>query len=198
MLAYSVDPELLVQAVLVDQVEMLANASGLAVELCERCIGQLRQKQLQELLAMEEVPIRDKPSIRFAVAPDVEKPLNELSVGQKGTVIISLALVEGEAPIVIDQPEDSLDTVFIYEEIVRKLRAGKEKRQFIFATHNPNVLVSADADLSFVLAATADKGTIRASGGIDQTDTNRLLLLHLEGGEEAFRLRSQKYRLQTR
>jgi hypothetical protein len=67
--------------------------------------------------------------------------------------------------------------------------------QFIFTTHNANVAVGADAELSHVLEATADKGTIKASGGIDHQGTNELLLLHLEGGSEALKLRVRKYEL---
>jgi hypothetical protein len=107
-----------------------------------------------------------------------------------------LAMIEGNAPLIIDQPEDSLDTLFIYEQIVKKVREQKETRQFIFATHNPNVLVSADADLSFVLEATADRGAVKSHGGIDRKDTNELLLLHLEGGDAAFKARGSKYRRQ--
>ena len=121
------------------------------------------------------------------------KPLNELSVGTKSTVILLLAMIEGKAPLVIDQPEDSLDTEFIYNEIVYRLRNDKESRQFVFTSHNANVVVAGETELAYVLSATSDRGTIKSSGGIDRSDTNRLMLLHLEGGAEAFKLRAQKY-----
>jgi hypothetical protein len=40
--------------------------------------------------------------------------------------------------------------------------------------------------------ATADKGSLRASGGIDQETTNPLPLLHLEGGANALGLHARK------
>lgn len=167
--------------------------AGVPQDPARKILEFLSQKP-EDLLALETVPLPDLPEISFEVEPGVFKPLNALSVGGKGTVVMLLAMVEGTAPLVIDQPEDSLDTLFIYEQIVKKVRQQKESRQFIFATHNPNVLVSADADLSFVLEATADKGAIRSHGGIDREDTNDLLILHLEGGVPAFKVRGMKYR----
>jgi len=60
------------------------------------------------------VQLEDSILIIFEVEPGKFKPLNELSVGTKSTVIVSLAMIEGTNPLVIDQPEDSLDTEFIY------------------------------------------------------------------------------------
>jgi ABC-type cobalamin/Fe3+-siderophores transport system ATPase subunit len=59
-----------------------------------------------------------------------------LSEGQRNTVLLNLILARGEGPIVIDQPEDELDSSFIYQTLVRDLRATKSKRQLIVATHN--------------------------------------------------------------
>ena len=136
-----------------------------------------------------------KPEVAYVVEPDRTKPLRELSTGQKGTVVLGLAMVEGRGPLIIDQPEEPLDTQSIYGQVVQTLRKNKEERQFIFTTHNANVAVGADADLSHVLSASADKGTIESSGAVDDPKTNRLLLLHLEGGPEALDLRIRKYKL---
>lgn len=168
-------------------------AVGVPEDPAQKMVEFLAQKP-HDLLALDGVTLLDLPEIAFEVEPGIFKPLNTLSVGGKGTVVMLLAMIEGNSPLIIDQPEDSLDTLFIYEQIVKKVREQKEARQFVFATHNPNVLVSADADLSFVLEATADKGAVRSHGGIDRKDTNELLVLHLEGGEAAFKVRGLKYR----
>jgi ABC-type lipoprotein export system ATPase subunit len=42
---------------------------------------------------------------------------------------------------VIDQPEDHLDSAFIYDAVVKTLRKVKERRQVIVATHNANIAV---------------------------------------------------------
>jgi ABC-type cobalamin/Fe3+-siderophores transport system ATPase subunit len=153
----------------------------------------LPRKGLAAIFELDGVPLQDRPDISYAVAPDRWKPLPELSTGQKGTVIISLALVDGTGPLVVDHPEEPLDTKSVYSHVVNALRDTKERRQFIFTTHNPNIAVGADADLSHILGATADKGTIESRGSTDHKETNKRLLLHLEGGPEALQRRIQKY-----
>jgi ABC-type dipeptide/oligopeptide/nickel transport system ATPase component len=192
-IAKTVDPDDLVVAVKNNQLDVLIRDSGLSRELIKKLVEHLRGVRKNELYEFEIIELFDLPDIRFEVEPGKEKPLNELSVGTKSTVIVSLAMIEGKAPLVIDQPEESLDTQFIFDQIVKKLRREKEKRQFIFTTYNPNIVVSADAELNFVLSATAEKGQIQSAGGVDRFDTNKLILLHLEGGEDAFKLRAQKY-----
>jgi len=153
----------------------------------------LRLRNLEDLLQLEIVPLQDCPEIRFEIETGRDKPLHELSVGQKGTVIISLAPIEGIAPLVIDQPGERLDTLSVHEQVVATLRPQKDLRQFIFTTHNPNVAVGRDAESSYVLELTADRGSVKSSGGIDSLETNKLSLVHLEGGEKAFTLRPLKY-----
>ncbi|MDA2937085.1 PHP domain-containing protein [Acidobacteria bacterium AH-259-A15] len=192
-IANTVDPELLVEMVAQNQFELLGERAGIKVDNAKKLLDVLRSRHLQDLLELETVALRDRPEIRYEVEPGRDKGLHELSVGQKGTVIISLALVEGQAPLIIDQPEETLDTLSIYDQVVGTVRRQKDTRQFVFTTHNPNVAVGADAELNYILDATADRGHVRSSGGIDEEKTNRLLLVHLEGGPKAFTLRSRKY-----
>jgi hypothetical protein len=51
--------------------------------------------------------------------------------------VLLLLLLESDAPLVVDQPEDDLDNRFITEGIVPKMRQEKRRRQFIFATTTP-------------------------------------------------------------
>jgi len=59
----------------------------------------------------------------------------------------SYYLLESDAPLVIDQPEDDLDNRFITEVVVPKMGDEKRRRQFIFSTHNANIPVLGDAEL---------------------------------------------------
>lgn len=189
----SIDPDELVEASLSDQTEWLSTQSTVREDAITTMVSYFRTRDKEELLDLQGVELPDLPQIAFQLEPEKYKPLNELSVGTKSTVIMSLAMIEGNSPLVIDQPEDSLDTEFIYNEIVRRLRSEKDARQFILTSHNANVVVAGEAELTYVLSATADKGGIKSSGGIDRLETNQLVLLHLEGGSEAFNLRAQKY-----
>jgi ABC-type Mn2+/Zn2+ transport system ATPase subunit len=52
--------------------------------------------------------------------------LNKLSLGQQQSVLLSIFLFsKSNEPLVIDQPEDNLDSEFIYKTFVRSLRRVK-------------------------------------------------------------------------
>lgn len=116
-----------------------------------------------------------------------------LSEGQRNTVLLNLMLARGEGPIVIDQPEDELDSSFIYQTLVRDLRAAKSKRQLIVATHNANLPVNADAEQVYALEARDGRGKLRAQGGLDRKSVAEAVLDIMEGSEKAFKRRSEKY-----
>lgn len=116
-----------------------------------------------------------------------------LSEGQRNTVLLNMMLARGEGPIVIDQPEDELDSSFIYRTLVQDLRAAKSKRQLIIATHNANLPVNADAELIHALEARGGCGKSRAKGGLDRKDVAQAVLDIMEGSEQAFKRRSEKY-----
>jgi PHP family Zn ribbon phosphoesterase len=142
--------------------------------------------------ALETYCVPDLPVIKLRVG-DQDKPLADLSVGQKCTAILSLILVERKTPLIIDQPEDDLDNRFIFDEIVQALRREKERRQFIVATHNANIPVSGDAELIIVLDADEEHGWIACLGSIDDPAMREPVENILEGGREAFRIRKEKY-----
>ena len=74
-------------------------------------------------------------------------PIEQGSPGQKSAAILAFLLCHGDEPIVLDQPEDDLDNHLIYDLVVQQVRAGKQRRQVIVATHNPNIVVNGDAEM---------------------------------------------------
>jgi ABC-type lipoprotein export system ATPase subunit len=121
----------------------------------------------------------------------------QLSDGQTNTAVLMLLLASGQGPILIDQPEDELDSNFIYQQLVPLLRGIKKERQVIVVTHNPNLPVNGDADLVYALTAKAvddrARGVVLAQGGLDKPAVKQAVLNIMEGSEEAFRLRGEKY-----
>lgn len=73
---------------------------------------------------------------------------SQMSQGKKAFVILTLILEfsQDKKPVIIDQPEDSLDNRSIYLELTQYLKSKKKERQIILVTHNPNVVVGADAE----------------------------------------------------
>lgn len=117
-----------------------------------------------------------------------------LSEGQRNTALLSLILAEeGGGPIIIDQPEDELDSSYIFSDLVPLLRQKKNSRQLILATHNANLPVNADAELIYAFDARGGRGTKRAGGGLDRDAVTRSVLDIMEGSETAFKRRGEKY-----
>lgn len=125
------------------------------------------------------------------------RPLERLSVGQKGTVYLCMKLATQafSQPLIFDQPEDDLDNEFIIEELVDIFRGIKQFRQVILVSHNANLVVNADADQ--VIVAGNDEGVLRyTSGSLEDPATNKAVRRILEGGDAAFRKRELRYNIQ--
>ena len=118
---------------------------------------------------------------------------NDLSSGQKNTAILSLLFARGTGPVLIDQPEDELDSQFLFKELVPMFRNAKAQRQLIIVTHNANIPVNADAELVYALNAENGRGVCMAEGGLDIPLVTRTVLDIMEGSEDAFRRRQEKY-----
>ncbi|SOC30567.1 TrlF family AAA-like ATPase [Thalassospira xiamenensis] len=153
-------------------------------------------------LEVEECRIPPEALIELNVGRDRAenwKRLENLSAGQKATAVLLLLLLDADAPLIIDQPEDDLDNQFIAGRVVPLMRDAKKCRQFIFSSHNPNIPVLGDADQIIGLTATVEEGEDRTKiseencGSIDKVSVQQLIKELLEGGEQAFTTRRAKY-----
>lgn len=143
--------------------------------------------------------------------------LLDMSPGKRSFVILKLLLdfSDKKCPILIDQPEDNLDNRAIYNELVKYIREKKKERQIILVTHNPNIVVGADSEE--VIVANQNGKNAPNSGGIkfqyvtgslenssERKEESNIPILDrcgirehvcdiLEGGENAFRDRENKY-----
>jgi hypothetical protein len=137
----------------------------------------------------------DCPEIAFRRDDGTFSPLGELSTGQKCTALLVMALCEGDTPIVVDQPEDSLDIRSIWDDMCQRLRLSKRGREFIFTTHNSSLAVASDSDKFVVLAADAHHADVVLSGAIDTEEVRREVVKLLEGGEATYFLKQRKYNI---
>lgn len=133
--------------------------------------------------------------------------------------LFSLRLILGESedpwPLLLDQPEDDLDSRSIYETIVEELKNRKRERQIVVVTHDANLVVGADAEAVIVANR---HGTDRPNlnkrtfdyltGALEnthRTDEAEHTLGRagirehacdiLDGGEAAFQKRKRKYNI---
>ncbi len=125
-----------------------------------------------------------------------DKPIEKLSAGQKGTLYLRLQLATNafSSPIIFDQPEDDLDNKFIIDELVPMLKKLKKYRQIIIATHNANLVVSADAE-QIIIADNQDEKLSYCAGAIEDPKIKDSICDILEGGKDAFEKRRKKYNL---
>ena len=155
------------------------------------------------LMQIEELDLAPTTEIRLNTAPVGDppawRPLEDLSTGQKATAVLLLLLLESGAPLIVDQPEDDLDNRFITEGVIPRMREVKQRRQFVFSTHNANIPVLGDAELILGLSAAGEATDGRAevrsghAGSIDAPAVRELVEEILEGGREAFETRRRKY-----
>ena len=157
----------------------------------------------ETLMCAEELDLPSTTEIELNIAspgePETWHALDRLSTGQKATAILLLLLLESDAPLIVDQPEDDLDNRFITEGVVPRMREEKRRRQFLFSTHNANIPVLGDAELILGLSASGDAKDGKAKiapehvGAIDARPVRKLVEELLEGGEDAFERRRRKY-----
>lgn len=120
----------------------------------------------------------------------------DASAGQQATALLTVLLNQPGAPLVIDQPEDDIDSKMV-REIVEQVWKAKSKRQLIFASHSANFVVNGDAELvvccDYIKAGDQTNGMIKAVGAIDNEVIKDEITLVTEGGRQAFKLRMDKY-----
>ncbi|MGL2647333.1 TrlF family AAA-like ATPase [Helicobacter pylori] len=145
--------------------------------------------QIYRLLILKHLRNVEKYKI-FEVRYD-KRALNETSFGQKCTAVLVVLLSLGNNPIIIDEPEAHLDSALIANYLVTLIKKQKQKRQIIFATHNANFVLNADAEL--IIQLKNENNKIVAQSFMIESDAYKKDLLKLEGGEKAFKDRERKY-----
>ncbi len=145
--------------------------------------------QIYRLLILKHLRNVEKYKI-FEVRYD-KRALNEISFGQKCTAVLVVLLSLGNNPIIIDEPEAHLDSTLIANYLVTLIKKQKQKRQIIFATHNANFVLNADAEL--IIQLKNENNKIVAQSFMIESDAYREDLLKLEGGEKAFKDCERRY-----
>ena len=192
-----------------DQVSPEEVASILGSELFE----DLTPRQLSELYSRltEERVVQMLAAVRAEFISfdykdrDGYISFESASQGQQAAALLQLLLSQEAGTLIIDQPEEDLDSGVVME-IVSLLRTTKQKRQVIFATHNPNFVVNGDADKVIALcpgsrsepeeSAEAGQARVRllVDGALESEGVADAVTRTMEGGKEAFELRRRKYR----
>lgn len=140
--------------------------------------------------------LSDFPEFEYRAKEGEYIPFDSASAGQQASALLGTLLSQGGTPLIIDQPEDDLDSDTVLQ-IVSKIWRSKSRRQLIFSSHNANLVVNGDADLvlvcAYLNAGDQSAGHIKEQGAIDVSAVRDEITSVMEGGERAFRLRKEKY-----
>lgn len=139
----------------------------------------------------------------------------QMSPGKKAFVVLKLILdfSNSRVPVLIDQPEDSLDNRAIFKDLTAYIKKSKLTRQIIIVTHNPNIVVSGDCENVIVANQHSEDSPNQnnkifayKNGALEnekkEPDSDFILNKKcikehvceiLEGGIEAFKRREDKY-----
>jgi len=185
-------PEQLAQLIQSNDLDSFEELTHFGTERSRKILDSFRENV--DPLALEVTPIEDRISIELNVATAGRphfKDASDLSRGQKCTALLPILLARRDSPLIIDQPEDNLDNHFIFETVVNAVQRMKKRRQMIFITHNANIPVLAEAELVLVMNSDGRVGAVEQCGTVDECREQIIDLL--EGGREAFDLRSKRY-----
>jgi ABC-type lipoprotein export system ATPase subunit len=185
----SVPPRQLVKLAEKDDVPALAEATGLTTEFAKFLLDAVR-KNPEAMRDLEALDTDDAVEVQLLVGSEF-KPTDKVSTGQKCSAILPLLLLDSEAPLLIDQPEDNLDNSYVSETVVPKLMDAQKKRQMIFVTHNPNIPVLGDARQVIVMKSDGKLALLDKVGDVDSVKKEIIRLL--EGGFDAFEKRRKRY-----
>ena len=120
------------------------------------------------------------------------RSIDQASDGQRAAAMLAFLLAHGNEPIVLDQPEDDLDNHLIYELVVQQIRAGKQRRQIIAITHNPNVVVNGDAEMIHAFDFRGGQCRVLEKGCLQEEPMREEICKVMEGGRDAFERRYRR------
>jgi hypothetical protein len=177
------------------------------------------QGETPELLAADVLDMTKESRFFAEMEEDRIGGFHESSMTPGKQSLFALTLILNESddawPLLIDQPEDDLDSRSVYDVLVRYLIARKKERQIIMVSHNANLVIGADSEQIVVANRHgADRKNADArqfdykTGSLEHSEQktkDEIVLMScgirehacelLDGGEEAFRKRRAKYKL---
>jgi DNA repair exonuclease SbcCD ATPase subunit len=125
------------------------------------------------------------------------KELSFLSPGERGTLLLVFYLLvdRSNEPIIVDQPEENLDSQTVYRLLIPVIKEVKKRRQIIMVTHSPNIAVVCDAEqiIHAFIDRTKGNRVVYTMGSIESPQINKYLVDVLEGTRPAFDNRDSKY-----
>lgn len=184
--------------------------------------GKQKLNQGEDATALTKAVLTATKDVRFVASLEGDRiggfRKSSMTPGKQALFALTLILAEsGEPwPLLIDQPEDDLDSRSVCEVIVKDLIKRKRERQIIMVSHDANLVIGADSEEIIVAnrhgadRPNKDGKTFAyLTGSLEHSkpkDPKAKLVLEssgirehaceiLDGGAEAFQKRKDKYRI---
>lgn len=111
--------------------------------------------------------------------------ISTASAGERSSAMLGLLLKFERTPLIIDQPEDDLDTRIISKFIVEQLKKIKQTRQLVLVTHNPNITVNANSDNIIYMDFSKGQIQIEGNDSLQNPQIRTAVCDVMEGGKPA-------------
>jgi hypothetical protein len=188
-IAESVSPRELIDAAERNDGQALAAAASITLDRATRVLAHVRSSNLG---AIATVLVDDDVALQL-LDGQAYKTINDLSTGQRCTVVLPIILQHSDRMLVIDQPEDHIDNAFIVDTLIKAIVERADDSQLLVSTHNANIPVLGDAKTVVQLASDGHRGFVQCSGSLEAPLIVHAISSVMEGGLEAFRRRARFY-----
>jgi energy-coupling factor transporter ATP-binding protein EcfA2 len=148
-------------------------------------IEQLKANSPEDLDRLETWVPYDRIRLYLTNQKKKREDIEVGSAGQRTAGILALLMLLDDQPLIIDQPEDDLDTRLISELVVEGLRKLKKKQQVIVVSHNPNIPVNGAAEMIVEMGFISGQILCQNHGALQRLEIRNAVCEVMEGGKEA-------------
>jgi len=160
-----------------------SETKGFDVRLA-RHIDWLKQNTPEDIDRLHVWVPEDKLVLKFK-KQGKEEDIQTGSAGERTAGMLGLLLALNDIPLIIDQPEDDLDTRLISSFVVPGFKSLKKNRQLLLVTHNPNIAVNANSDNIVHMNFQTGQIVVAGNNALQDRNIRSAVCAVMEGGKDA-------------
>ena len=188
MICEAIPPRILLNLIEESNVDEFITAISISKERAFRVLNALKS-------SVDKIAtVRLEDEVTFELLDGSEyKGFDELSTGQRCTVILPIILEHQDTVLIIDQPEDHIDNAFIVDTLISSIKRRADSSQIVLTTHNANIPVLGKASEVIHLNSDGTRGYVVDEGMLDSPNIVEAISNVMEGGKQAFKQRADFY-----
>lgn len=159
------------------------NPNGLHLNLAKH-LDRLRNDTPEDIDRLMVWVPEDKLVLKFK-KQGKEEDIQTGSAGERTAGMLGLLLALNDIPLIIDQPEDDLDTRLISSFVVPGFKTLKKNRQLLLVTHNPNIAVNANSDNIIHMNFQSGQIVVAGNNALQDRNIRSAVCAVMEGGKDA-------------